>query len=129
MKTKINYLFLLLLVNGCQTNKTEQKITELSAPPPPFVPSILLNKEIQINRLPHPFNLDGTMPYAVWVDGKRLPLNSKELKSLELALDLEFAQPENTAEIHSGEGWLFPRNLNKTPFPPKNNFVEKYLNE
>ena len=76
MKTKINYLFLLLLVNGCQTNKTEQKIAELSAPSPPSVPSILLNKEIQINRLPHPFNLDGTMPYAVWVDGKRLPLNS-----------------------------------------------------
>lgn len=138
MKTKINYLFILLFVIGCQTNKTKQKIAVLPipAPPPPpsvsppspppnFIPDINDVKELQVNRLPQPFNVNGYIPYAVWVDGKKLPLNSKELKALGLALNLKFTQPEDTAEIHSGEGWLFPKKLNKNTFPPRNNFVEK----
>ena len=138
MKTKINYLFILLFVIGCQTNKTKQKITELPMPPPPppsilppspppnFIPDINNVKELQVNRLPHPFNVNGNIPYAVWVDGKRLALNSQEIKSLALALNLKFTQPEDTARIHSGEGWLFPKSIRNTQKNPlQNNFAEK----
>lgn len=70
-------------------------------------------KDIQINRLPHPFNINGNMPYQVWVDGVRVPLNSKEAKELVKSLDLKFVQPDDTAEIHSGAGWLHPLDLTK----------------
>ena len=67
---------------------------------------------IQVNKLPFPFNLDGTMPYQVWVDGERVPINSKQANTIIDALDLakgpKFIQPEDTAEIHSGAGWQFP---------------------
>ena len=64
---------------------------------------------IQVNSLPHPFNLNGTMPYQVWVNGERLPLRGDKTDKLIELLDLgEFEQPEDTAEIHSGAGWLRP---------------------
>ena len=64
---------------------------------------------VQVNSLPHPFNLNGTMPYQVWVNGERLPLKSEKADKLVELLDLgEFEQPEDTAEIHSGAGWLRP---------------------
>lgn len=64
---------------------------------------------IQVNSLPHPFNLNGSMPYQVWVNGERLPLRGEKTEKLIELLDLnEFEQPEDTAEIHSGAGWLRP---------------------
>lgn len=70
------------------------------------------NREIQVNRLPHPFNVGGLMPYQVWIDGERLPLNSQETKQIVETLNLKFEQPDNTAAIHAGEGWLQPLNIN-----------------
>ena len=56
-----------------------------------------------------PFNLGGSMPYQVWVNGERLPLNGDMAKQIVNLLDLEpFEQPTDTAEIHSGAGWLRP---------------------
>ena len=64
---------------------------------------------VQVNSLPHPFNLDGRMPYQVWVNGQRLPLNGDKAKQIVSLLDLgPFEQPEDTAEIHSGAGWMRP---------------------
>lgn len=64
---------------------------------------------VQVNSLPHPFNLDGRMPYQVWVNGERLPLNGDKAKQIVSLLDLgPFEQPEDTAEIHSGAGWMRP---------------------
>ena len=137
MKTKINYLFILLFLNGCQTNKIEDQFVNLPAPPPPpsilppspppnFIPDTSNIKELQVNRLPHPFNLNGNIPYAVWLDGERLPLNLEEIKSLALSLNLKFTQPENTARIHMGEGWLFPiKNKNTKKNTLQNNLAEK----
>jgi hypothetical protein len=79
-----------------------------STPPPSFIPSIYEVKDIQINRIPHPLNVDGNLPYVVWVDGKRLPLNSNEVKLLAKSLGLKFEQPKDTARIHSGDGWMRP---------------------
>lgn len=64
---------------------------------------------VQVNSLPHPFNLDGRMPYQVWVNGERLPLNGDKAKQIVSLLDLgPFEQPKDTAEIHSGAGWMRP---------------------
>jgi len=70
------------------------------------------NKEIQVNRLPHPFNVGGHMPFQVWVDGERLPLNSEAAKTIVYGLGLQFEQPKDTAALHSGAGWLRPLNIN-----------------
>ena len=63
---------------------------------------------IQVNRIPHPFNLNGRLPFQVWVDGERVPLNMIEVQDMIEVLDIEFTQPEDTKEIHSGAGWIFP---------------------
>lgn len=64
---------------------------------------------IQVNSLPAPFNLNGTMPYQVWVNGKRLPLNGEKADQIVEVLDLgEFVQPQDTAELHQGMGWITP---------------------
>lgn len=71
--------------------------------------------QVQVNKLPHPLNVGGSMPYQVWVDGKRLPLNSDSanriVDALQLAKGKDFVQPEDTGELHSGAGWM-------RPFPP-----------
>ena len=42
---------------------------------------------------------------------KKLKLNNQQVRSLAASLNLEFKQPANTAQIHNGEGWLYPLNL------------------
>ena len=67
---------------------------------------------VQVNSLPHPFNLGGSMPYQVWVNGERLPLNSDKANKIVELLDIgPFEQPKNTGDIHSGAGWLRPLNI------------------
>lgn len=122
MGLKFPFFSVFLVCFSCSTKKI--RIVDLDIPPPPpppsfsptssppnFTPNI---SEIQINRIPSPLNVNGNLPYAVWVDGKRLPLNSVELKELAKSLNIKYEQPPNTAKIHSGEGWLYP-------FPTKNN--------
>ena len=82
-------------------------------PPPTFIPDTKGLAEIQINPLPHPFNLNGNMPYAVWINGERLALNMHETQALAKTLNLKFKQPEDTAEIHNGDGWIRPLDMNK----------------
>jgi hypothetical protein len=120
-----NSLFIFLLaLFGC-TQK--YKVINLPIPPPPpppnilppslppsFSPSLDDVSNIQINPIPHPFNLNGHFPYAVWVDGQRLQLNYKELNQLVIALNLNFKQPKNTAKIHRGEGWVYPLDKNES---------------
>lgn len=82
-------------------------------PPPNFIPDITELAEIQINPVPHPFNLNGSIPYVVWVNGKKLKLNHREVRDLASSLNLKFEQPKDTAQIHNGEGWLYPLPLEK----------------
>lgn len=133
---KYAIILLSLLFFGCShTNKSIEAIDYPLPPPPPppnilpssvpppFQPSLSELAEIQINPLPHPFNLNGNMPYAVWLNGEKLNLSSQEVRSLALSLNLKFKQPANTAQIHNGEGWLYPLDLNKEYKKPKNPFV------
>tara|TARA_B100001094_G_scaffold253969_1_gene252591 strand:+ start:59454 stop:59885 length:432 start_codon:yes stop_codon:yes gene_type:complete len=122
---KYNILLSIILLAGCNSSKLQEATLPEAPPPPPkvdFIPPApsfepdldlfaMKYKEIQINRLPHPFNLNGSMPYAIWVDGKKLKLSPKETRNLAETLNLKFEQPEDTAEIHSGEGWLFPKQI------------------
>lgn len=117
MKTKI--ILISLILSGCKSaevNLPKPPVATI-APAPEMTPDLskLLkeSKNIQINSLPHPFNLNGNFPYAVWVDGNRVPLTPGESLALAKSLNIEFKQPNNTAEIHNGEGWLFPRRIKK----------------
>jgi hypothetical protein len=79
---------------------------------PGTVASAAYKGTIQVNKLPFPFNVDGNIPYQVWIDGKRVPLRSDQanqiIEALELAKGKDFVQPENTRRIHAGAGWQFP---------------------
>ena len=134
MKYGIIALFFVCI--GCKhSNKVVEDI-ELPIPPPPpiivpptpppnYTPNILELAEIQINPIPHPFNLNGSRPYAVWVNGKRLPLSSHEIRALAQSLNLKFEQPKDTAQIHNGEGWQRPLNLTKKEEDKNLLFVEE----
>tara|TARA_B100000902_G_C27317569_1_gene922318 strand:+ start:2681 stop:3058 length:378 start_codon:yes stop_codon:yes gene_type:complete len=118
---------IILISFGCNHNSRVIEAIDYPMPPPPpnvlpyssppnFIPDITELAEIQINPLPHPFNLNGTIPYAVWVNGEKLALSGKEVRDLALSLNLKFEQPKDTAKIHNGEGWQYPfpsENLNK----------------
>lgn len=98
-------LFLYLsFMSGCFTSVTKDI--------EPF-PNLAVEPVVEVNRLPHPFNLNGSLPYAVWVDGEMLPLKSEEANKIVESLNLKFEQPPDTEEIHSGRGWLYPYNSNK----------------
>lgn len=116
-----SFLFLFLLV-GCQS--TNSNIKDLNRPPPPpklkppspppsFIPSPKGLAEIQINPIPHPFSLNGEIPFVVWVDGKRLQLNNSEIKKIAKSLNIKYQVPNNTAKIYQGEGWQYPLRINK----------------
>lgn len=66
---------------------------------------------IQVNRLPAPFNIDGGMPFQVWVDGTPLPVNGRVSRDIVAKLNLEFEQPIQSPAIMSGDGWLRPKTL------------------
>ena len=135
---KYNILLSLFLLAGCNSSKFQEATlpetpqsppkVDFAPPNPSLEPDLNLfavkYKEIQINRLPHPFNLNGSIPYAIWVDGEKLKLNPKETRALAESLNLKFEQPEDTAEIHSGEGWLFPKKINKED---EDSFVEEEI--
>ena len=117
MKNK--WWILVLFTFGCQTQKVERTI---NLPPPPlpdlpkhftpptappnFTPDIRDVYNIQINPVPHPFHI--THEYIVWVNKKRVRLDSNQLESLMKILNLKRHHPNNTAEIQSGAGWLKP---------------------
>jgi hypothetical protein len=123
---KYGIVFLTLFLIGCNHGgkKVEAIGYPIFRPPPPpnilppsspplFVPPFSELTRIQINPIPHPFNLNGDVPYAVWLNGEKLNLSSKEVRALAASLNLKFKQPTNTAQIHNGEGWLSPLQLNK----------------
>lgn len=100
-----------LIVSNTHESTMDTNSTSVVDPTEIFKPTGRLQAApgVQVNSLPHPFNLDGRMPYQVWVNGERLPLNGDKAKQIVNLLDLgPFEQPKDTAEIHSGAGWLRP---------------------
>lgn len=122
---KINFLLFFVFLFGCSSKKGRVVDFDISPPPPPpniippsdppsFVPSLDEVAEIQINPIPHPFDLNGYFPYAVWINGQRLKLTPKEMNQLIIALNLNSGQIKQTENIHSGEGWLYPLDRNES---------------
>lgn len=112
------WIFLLLLL-GCQSNKIEEKIDlprsrlpdlpkHFLSPiaPPNFIPDIREVHNIQINPVPHPFNI--THSHVIWVNNKKLIINQKQLNEIVQHLNLSTERPKDTAQIHNGDGWLQP---------------------
>lgn len=69
-------------------------------------------KEIQINPIPHPLNINGFNPYVVWIDGQKARLNPGEVRKLAVSLGLPL-NVHGTPEMHAGAGWQEPLNLTK----------------
>ena len=100
-----------LIVSITQHHETEQPEMARQTPTSfnPFGRLQAAQPGFQVNSLPAPFNINGTMPYQVWVNGERLPLKSKQADKIVELLDLgEFQQPADTAELHGGAGWITP---------------------
>ena len=116
MKSKCKILILgaILLLVFTQTSsivEEKQKNILFAADiklPPPFANH---RHEIQINSIPPPLDVNGKLPFTVWVNGKQLYLDGKKLQGLKEYLGLEEENPNNIADIHSGKGWLQPRIL------------------
>lgn len=114
-------LIFFVLFCGCESQKIEKRQfipppppnIKPPTPPPSFIPSIKRLAEIQINPIPHPFSVNGEVPFAIWVDGKRLQLSNSEIKQLTESLNIKYQAPNNTAEIHQGEGWQYPLTINE----------------
>lgn len=117
LKTNCKLILFLFFACGCnQANKTP--LPQFTPPPPPsirppssapnFIPNIY---ELQINPVPSPLNINGNLPYVVWVNGEKLPLTPQQSVDLANSLNLNVTPPKNTAKIHQGEGWLYPLKL------------------
>lgn len=112
-----SYFLLAFLFGACQTKN--QSPFDFPPPPPPpnikpdlpaptYIPSFPKDFVVQINPIPHPLSIDGQIPFVVWVNGKRLELSGAQVKHLTQSLNIKYEKPQDTAEIHDGEGWLEP---------------------
>jgi|TARA_B110000305_G_C19390028_1_gene614325 hypothetical protein len=127
MKVSSLYIIFLLFFIGCESSKIEVAnidFDKLEAPPPPplvsppnpppsFTPIMGKLNEVQINEVPHPFNLNGHIPCVVWVNGKQLTITPREAQNLANAVNLESRERIGTAQLNSGEGWLKPLTIIK----------------
>ena len=116
--------FGLLFVFGCQSQKVEEEIDLPHPPlpelprhflpptaPPNFTPDIREVYNIQINPVPHPFNITGS--HVIWVNKQKLRINRKQLNEIVQHLNLPTGRPKDTAQLHLGEGWLRPFEINE----------------
>ena len=62
-------------------------------------------KVIEINSVPFPFNVNGTQPYVVWVNGERVDMPHKEIMALVNKIGEENIKRADSKDIH--RGWLF----------------------
>lgn len=116
--------FVLLFSFGCQSHRVEEEI-DLPRPPlpdlprhflppiapPNFTPDIREVYNIQINPVPHPFSI--TASHVIWVNNQKLRINQKQLNEIVQHLNLSTERPKDTAQIHNGEGWLRPFEINE----------------
>jgi hypothetical protein len=127
MKVSSLYIIFLLFFIGCESSKTEVSnidFSKLELPPPPplmlpttpvpnFTPNIVKSSQVQINEIPHPFNLNGHIPCVIWVNGKRLNISPLEAQKLAKAVDLSSRPKIHASKLHSGEGWTNPLSLTR----------------
>ena len=59
---------------------------------------------MEINSVPKPFDVDGSYPYVLWVNGKRFKLPMKDLKEMVAKIGEENIPPIDNNDIH--KGWM-----------------------
>ena len=115
------YCICFLFFLGCETPQTKNSNSDLAflemiPPPPPnhfppnpaptFTPNSSHLAQIQINEIPHPFNLNGHMPCAVWVNGRRLNITPIQAQNVANAVNLDSRPKIAPSKLHAGIGWL-----------------------
>ena len=106
MKLLFLSFFLLIFLSSCSKknitkNPTEQiSISEQIHRHPKF------KHFIEINSVPHPFDVDGTHPYVLWINGKKM--NTFKIKHQLAEIVNSFEEEEIQAppypDIH--QGWM-----------------------
>jgi hypothetical protein len=62
-------------------------------------------KVIEVNSIPFPFNVNGTQPYVVWVNGRRVDMPRKDIMGLVDKIGKDNIKGADPSDIH--RGWLF----------------------
>ena len=60
---------------------------------------------IEINSVPFPFNINGTQPYVVWINGRRVDMPNKDVMILVSKIGKENIKTAKSKDIH--RGWLY----------------------
>lgn len=120
---KINHKLLPIFFLAFSACTKKQDLLLAPPPPPPFslppspaptfIPTFPKDAIVQINSIPSPLNINGEIPLVVWVNGKQLELNNYQLKAIASTLNIKEDEQQNTAELHSGKGWLEPLTKNE----------------
>ena len=73
-----------------------------------YFPEKSKDNEIQINKVPFPFNLNDYTPYIVFVNGERANLSAQQSQHLAKILNLETNGSKTAAFRLSTDGWIRP---------------------
>lgn len=108
---KFFVIFCCLIVCGCVSNNNivhnrQHSATHQLTAPPSLHDAVY---EIQINSAPMPFFL--AHPYVVWVNGERIYLSRMQTFELARHLGLPLDPPQDTLELHRGDGWDTPLSI------------------
>lgn len=94
-------ILLSILFSGCHHFKKENTREGVDYPVvPPHV--------IEINKVPHPFNLNNFNEYVVWVNGKKVVMERNDKNALIALVGARNIAPVSDEDIHNGDGWLRP---------------------
>ena len=111
---KFILLSIALLLVGCN-HHNKIKVEGVDYPSlPPHV--------IEINDVPHPFNLNNYNSYIVWVNGKRVDIPLEKKNALIALVGAKNIAPVSDEDIHNGDGWLRPL------YPDRESFELALLN-
>jgi hypothetical protein len=99
---KFIFLPILFLAGGCLSQTATTKVLESLGPGPVL---------IEVNSVPHPFDLNGRAPYVLWVNGVRIDVSNEDLSYFISRIGADNIKPTESQDIH--QGWLWPNLANK----------------
>lgn len=117
INTYFIYFVLLVGCNSFEKSPSKLKLTKFEVLPPSLLsshsaPDFIFNlgstPQIQINHIPHPFNMNGHSPCAVWINGQEVDLTPSQAQILAKILNLKSYPPIDDKKLHEGIGWLQP---------------------
>lgn len=73
-----------------------------------FIPDLGSLPQIQINKIPHPFDVGGYLPCTVWINGKKADLTPYQAQDLAKILNLGAYPAIDDKKLHEGIGWQQP---------------------